>query len=293
MFEKKKQSQIETSKFDGVLSKDLPGGRVRVPEGSEKKSYYKYYLEPMSGYPTESLKAEIKSRNFSAGQGLEAKDRCKLQLEDPYPAIDGVYPLKAGGVMTCANVKVPDMTGEMFAWWADWHGLDPLRYAIWDPEDHYDLKIIKNRERLLDTSIPIGEKIIGTKHAILESFDKDAPASLSMEFVSPWDCGYDKSLAGTDRHMYMICAKADMMNGKIPVFASEVLVKGKDGVNEIRSRFWIGYELQPDGSLVCKIPKFIKPPKKIVEQLVIHNLKEFTRLNEILPRIYEEEKDNL
>ena len=26
----------------------------------------------------------------------------------------------------------------MLQWWFAWHGIDPLRYAIWDPYDPYD-----------------------------------------------------------------------------------------------------------------------------------------------------------
>ncbi len=276
-------------KYTGTLSKDLPGGRVKVPEGSENRNYYKYYLEPVEKVSPEIMN-KIQSGIFKKGQGLEAADRRKIMDSHPYPFEPGYYPLKEGGIVTCANVKTPDITAEMMGWWASWHGLDPLRYAIWDPEDHYDLKIIENRERLLDDSIPAGERIWTTKHQILESMDGDAPQELMMQFMSPWECGYDRSMEGTDRWLYGICAKASM--GEIPVFATEILCVGEDGINEMRCRFWIGYELQDDGSVKCKIPKFIRVPEEVGLKLVTHNYKEFTHLNKILPRIYEEEKDH-
>ena len=112
-----------------------------------------------------------------------------------------------------------------------------------------------------------------------------------MEFFDPRECGYDADVIGTDRWLYGICAAASR-GGKIPVFATEVLVKGEDGVNEIRCRFWIGYERQSDGTIKCKLPKFVKPPKKFIHNLVQHNYSEFMHLNKILPRLYAEEKDN-
>ncbi len=277
-------------KYKGTLSKDLPGGRVAVPDGSTDKSYYKYYSEEITGL-TASQKEEIRARIFKKGEGLEIEDRTRLQEEAAFPAADGVYPLKGGGLLTVANVKTPDITGEMLGWWASWHGLDPLRYAIWNPQDHYSVEVIKNRDRLLDDSIPPGERVWTTTHKILESFDQDAPSNLQMDFYSPWECGYDKALEGTDRLMYAVTAQG-YMNGKIPTFATEMLVKGEDGLNEVRCRFWIGYERQPDGSIRYKLPRFIRPPKKIVEGLVIHNIKEWVHLNKILPSIYAEEKDN-
>ena len=276
-------------KFTGTLSKDLPGGRVAVPAGSEDRSYYKYYLEPFKDISDE-LKEKIKSGVFKKGEGLEITDRRRLQEEKAFPAQDGYYLLKGGGALSVANVKMPDVTGEMLGWWASWHGIDPLRYAIWDNQDHYSLEIIENKERLLDDSIPVGERVWGTRHKIMESFIGDTPGPVEMKFLSPWECGYDKSLDGTDRLMYFVCAQASI-NG-IPVFATEGLVKGEDGINEARCRFWIGYQLQPDGSFKCKLPPFIKPPKDLVHRLIMHNHREFTHLNKVLPRIYSEEKDN-
>lgn len=276
-------------KYTGTLSKNLPGGRVTVPAGSEKRSYYKYYLEPFEDISDE-LKEKIRGGVFKKGEGLEIADRTRLQEEKAFPTFDGYYPLKGGGAVSVANIKVPDITGEMIAWWAAWHGIEPLRYAIWDNQDHYSVEVIENRERLFDDSIPVRERVWGTRHKILESFVGDVPGALEMRFLSPWECGFDKSLDGTDRLLYFICAQACI--GKIPVFATEGLVKGEDGINEARCRFWIGYERQADGSFKCKLPPFIKPPKDLVHRLIMHNHREFTHLNKILPRIYEEEKDN-
>lgn len=278
-----------SGKYQGKLSKDLPGGRVEVPAGSETKSYYKYYLEPFEGIPQE-LKQRIEKGFFEKGNGLEIADRKRLQQETAFPAEPGCYLLEEGGAMSCANVKVPNITKEAFAWWADWHGLDPLRYALWDNKDHYALEV-ENKDRLLDASISVGERIWGTKHHIFESLVGDEPQELFMEFFDPRECGYDADVIGTDRWLYGICAAAGM-GGKIPVFATEVLVKGEDDVNEIRCRFWIGYERQPDGTIVCKLPKAVVPPKEFIQNLVQHNYSEFMHLNKILPRLYEEEKDN-
>lgn len=272
-----------------VLSKDLPGGRVAVPEGSENRSYYKYYLEPFEDISDE-LKRKIESGIFEVGEGLEVADRARLQEVQAIPAQDGYYPLKEGGALSSANVKTPEMTGELLGWWSAWHGLDPLRYALWDSEDHYSVEVIENKERLLDDSVPIGERVWTTKHKILESFVGDEPGPVEMTFYRPWDYGYDKALDGTDRILYAVCAQAYI--GPVPVFASEFLVKGEDGVNEMRCRFWIGYQAQEDGTVKCVIPKEVKPPYEMIHKLIMHNHREFIHLNKILPRIYAEEKDN-
>lgn len=229
-------------KCDYLLSKDLPGGRVEVPEGSEQKRYYKYYLEPFEDISQE-LKNKISKGNFKKGLGLEVKDRKRLQEIEMFSNDPGYYLLRDGGVLSYAVIKTPDITSEMSKWWSGWHAIDSLRYAIWDCEDHYDVQVIENKERLLDESLPVAERLWGTKHAIIESFIGDKPSPVSMKFLCPCDCGYDKALDGTDRMLSIICAES-CLNGKVPVFATEMLVKGADGINEVRCCFWIGYQMK-------------------------------------------------
>ncbi len=120
--------------------------------------------------------------------------------------------------------------------------------------------------------------------------DENAPDRITMIFLNPYkDLRFDESLRGTDRDLYTVAAQGYI--GSIPALAVERLCKGEDGINEMRCRFWVGYEIQPDKSIKYKLPFFIKPPKKIVHNLIIHNYREFTRLNEILPRLYAEQKD--
>ena len=275
-------------KWKGSLSKDLPGGRVAVKEtDAENKSYYKYFLEEFEDISAEKKEA-IRRSIFKKGEGLEIENRIRICEEKAFPAKDGYYPLQGGGVLSVANVKVPNLKGDMLGWWTGWHGLEHLRYAIWDPQDHYAIEVIENRSRLLDESIPAGERIWHTRHRIWESMDREAPGQVEMIFLSPWECGFDRNLEGTDGLQYAICAQAYI--GGVPAFATEMVAKGENGENEVRCRFWIGYERQSDGTFKYKLPFFIKPPKKIVTNLIIHNHREFTRLNQILPRLYEEEK---
>ncbi len=274
-----------------ILSRDLPGQKVNLPAGSENKSYYKYFLEPFEDISAE-LKAQLRSSVFGREDTLEPEDRAKLLEVKRWPAKDGVYRLKRGGALVACNVKLPDLTAEQVNWWGAWHGLDPLRYAIWDPQDHYDIHIADaDRARILDPNISDAEKLWGMHHKVLESLDQDAPSNIEMQFLNPWECGFDQSLFGTDRCGGILSARAKMM-GILPVFMSEVFCKGDDGVNEIRLRFWIGYELQDDGNVKCKIPRFIKFPAKLLSNLMIHNHREYKHLNKILPRLYAEQKDN-
>ena len=274
-----------------TLSKDLPGGRVRVPEGSEQKSYYKWFLEPMHDIP-QDVRQEIMSFEGSPEEALEPEDRAKVQDAKSWPGRNGIYRLRRGGLLVSTDVKMPNVDGDMLAWFVAWEGLDHLRNAIWDPEDHYSVHIEdKDRARALDPNVPVREKLWYMHHTVSESFDRDKPSTVDMYCQCPWEVGFDKSLDGTPRTEFMISTISKL--GPIPVFMVENLCQGEDGVRELRLRFWIGYELQPDGSFKCKVPKFLPiPPKSAGKKLAIHNFREFGHLNEILPGLYAEQKDN-
>lgn len=263
--------------------------RVPVKDSSEKLSYYKYYLEDMVGVSDELRENLINSKGKKE-DSLEIDDRRKLQLKGYYPAESGYYSLKHGGALVASNVKIPNITKEMIEWWTAWFALEPLRYALWDSEDHYDITIDEyGRKRALDSSVPMGQRLWGATHSVEESFDGEEPTKLVMKFMSPEDAGYDMSLLGTDQCLFMVCAESKM--GRIPVFVTENFTK-INGEMEVHLRFWIGYELK-DGKAKCKLPPFFKVPEKVQKGLLLHNFKEYAQMNKILPSLYAEEKDNL
>lgn len=82
---------------------------------------------------------------------------------------------------------MPDVTADMLNWWFVWHGLDPLRYAIWDPEDHFDVTINEEgRKRALDPTIPMAEKTWGATHTVQESIG-GPPDEIVMQTGWMWE----------------------------------------------------------------------------------------------------------
>jgi len=56
----------------------------------------------------------------------------------------------------------------MFDWWFAWHGLDTMRYIIWDKDDHYYCQT-QNVEQALDDSLSLRERFWNTSHEIKEA----------------------------------------------------------------------------------------------------------------------------
>ena len=266
---------------------------VPVAEDAKKKTYYKYYEQGIAPLGSGQMAMVMGSKGTSA-QCLEPEDRNKLlEPNSTYPEKFGFYPTKEGGLLISGNVPMPDTTAEMLYWWFGWHGLEPLRYAIWDPEDHFDVQINEEgRKRAMDPEVPMGEKTWGATHTVMESIG-GPPSEIVLMFQNPADMGYDVSKIGTAGCEFIVCCNALLGPMKVPVLMTEV-AKKIDGVMTFQARFWVGYHVI-DGEARCLVPVTKVLPQEEWEMLskglLAHNIKEFSNLNRILPAVYTENKD--
>ena len=266
---------------------------VPVAEDAKTKSYYKYYEQGIASPTPEQLAMVDKSRG-TVEECLDIEDRNKLLEEGKiYPEKLGFYPTKDGGLLVAGNIPMPDVDKDMLYWWFAWHGLEPLRYAIWDPEDHFgNVLNEEGRIRALDPGIPMEAKTWGATHTVQESIG-GPPDEIVIMFQNPADMGFDVSRIGTPGCEFMVTANALLGPMKVPVVMTEV-AKKIDGVMTFSARFWVGYHII-DGKPQCLAPVTKMLPEAqwegIAKGLLAHNIKEFSNLNRVLPKVYAEEKD--
>lgn len=175
---------------------------------------------------------------------------------------------------------MPGVTAEMFDWWFAWHGLDTMRYIIWDKDDHYYCQT-QNVEQALDDSLSLRERFWNTEHEVKEGLlDGDDPIPVRLKFVPPTVVGFDpeklKDFKGT-----IICTPG-------PAIMIHFLRPTANG-SELRTRFFMGYMSTPNG--VIRVPEFPRIDG-MGRALLMHNVKEFTHLAKILPDVYNEFKDD-
>lgn len=264
---------------------------VPINEEDKKKPYYKYYAQGIEQLTEEDIKY-IENSIGTVEESLPFSERIKFQQQISNPLKTGVYPLLEGGYLVASNIEVPDITADMMWWWTAWHCLDHLRYSCWDPEDHVAVDITEQaRKKILDYNVPIREKTWGTIQTVRESVEGDSPDPVDLCIKAPADAGFDESLIGTPGCQYISAATAKM--GPIKVVIAATLAKNQRGVNELRERFWMGYEIV-DGKDVCLLPADIRIPnmEEKCKAIIRHNFKEYRNLNKILPSLYDEYKDN-
>ncbi len=270
--------------------------RVNLPEGAENKSYYKFINKELTPILKDEEKAIVAMKG-DPEKALEFKDRAKLQLPDFIPDAEGTYILKDGTIVVSTAVELENMTGEMLDWFMCWHPLDPVRYAVWNPEDHHGVWISEeDRAHLLDDSLPMCERLWGTTHHVTESMNGEKPQDIEIPFVNLATHGYDMSYYGTDSCMAMIASSEIQQKGpiSIPTFMTEIVRKTPDGKVKWLGHWWLGHGYDKEGNEVYnKIPAPLRPVvAKQAAMLIVHNHKEVRHLDKFIPQLYAENKDN-
>ena len=254
--------------------------RVPITEAQRELSYAKYYDEEIVAPPRESL-ALIQKGPIDPAEALPISERNRL-FEPGYLEAEIGFCIMPDGTGYVANLtRMPGVTAEMFDWWFAWHGLDSLRYKIWDREDHMYCQT-RNPEQARDPKLSYKEKYWNTRHDVIEAFGPE-PKEVVIPFIPPQNMGFDpeklKDFKGT------IVAMAAEDNRTISCH----FVQPVEGGVELYSRFWFGWHLK-DGHPERFDDKIM--PEQLPKALLLHNIKEFTNLARLLPRIFPEERDN-
>lgn len=252
---------------------------IAVTPEERNSPLYKYYELDIAPTPPE-VAARIMSGDFPADGGLHPSEMNRMFDDGYLPGEFGCFRLEDGGMMLGNLTPMPGVMPEMFDWWFAWHGLNTMRYKIWDKDDHYYCKT-RNPEIALDSSLSMKERYWNTTHDIREGLmDGDEPREVHLTFVPPETVGFDperlKDFKGT-----IICTPG-------PAIMAHFVRPTAEGC-ELRTRFWFGYMAQDNKPV--RIPEF-SVPDIAGRIMLMHNVKEFTHLAKILPSVYAEFKDN-
>jgi len=247
-------------------------------------SYSKYYYMEMAR-PDQAIVDRVLQGPIDPKDALKREDLNDL-LNPGYLASEYGYCVMPDGSGYVSNlVKMPEVTPEMFDWWFLWHGLHPLRYKIWDPDEHLDVQVgAEGRKRLLDPNIPMRERIWGVKHHVTEDVGMGPILEADVIFISPEEFGFDTKRFKSPNVGTAICGDGFMCH-----FIREI-----DGGVELRTRFWLGWTVVDKRPVrgPSPLPENAPNQESILRSATLHNIKEFTHLARILPLVYAEERGN-
>ncbi len=266
--------------------------RVPVTEEDKKKSYYHFFEREMTP-PDPALMEKALKGPIDPKDALPLEDMNRL-FEPGYMKEEvGYCILEDGTGYMASKVAMPGVTAEMFDWWFAWHGLDNLRYKIWDNEDHYKAEC-QQPEIASNRALSFKERYVNTVHYIEEDLGAGVDTAY-LHFMDPKEFGFDASKIGTDACATIACTRS-FMGGKPgevdPAHSMVHFLREVDGVMELRSRSWLGRTIK-DGKPFRSIPEGVRLPEIAPKMLLLHCIKEFSNLAAILPQVYAEEHDEL
>ena len=265
---------------------------VPMYKGAEKKSYYKF-IQPVDAVSKEEVK-KYKTFRGDPKYIIPFAERGIIQTPEYEPAPDGVYYAPDGTIFLSIVTPVPNMTAEMMEWYMIWHQLDPLRYALWNPEDHYGEEISEEaRKRILNHDLSYRERLWGIDCLVIESMNGEKPMKGLLKFVNPETVGFKNDIYGVDSCLSMFVVNNSLKLGpiEIPIMMTEMLRKGKNGQNEWVVTAWMGHGVK-DGKDICRKLPLRNIMAKMPSILVVHSHKEVAHLNKIIKPLFEENKDN-
>jgi hypothetical protein len=259
------------------------------------KPYARYFDQPMTPAPREIY--DFLARGpINPADALPFARRNDILKGGYLPAERGWCVMPDGSAFVAGLTKMPGVTAEMIAWWFAWHGLEDLRYMIWDPDDHYGIHVKKeDLERRLNYMLSLTERNWGTTDVVNEDIG-DGAVELSIAFMSPADFGYDMELFKKEKVLVAVnAASGSPVFGDKPVISFSHVARAIPGGIELRSRFWLGWTvIDRKPYRAAEVPTQVF--EKIARGLVYHCPKEYHNLAAILPAVFAENsgiKDNI
>lgn len=246
-----------------------------------EKSYAKYFDMPYPAVPSELLAQMCEPMDPS--NALNIYHLNDLLEEKDYSSQIGwcVQPDGSGYIASCT--KMPNVTLEMLEWWFAWHGLESLRYKIWDPKDHYSACVSKRHlKQRLDTSLTWAQRNWGTTDFVVENVG-DGASALRIAFRSPSDFGFDMERFHC-QPVTAICAHSGPPDTDISRTTFVHFAREYDGGIELQSRFWLGYMMMDKKPVRTD---FAVDPSR-VKGLANHCPQEYHRLAKYLPQLFAE-----
>nr|WP_321462184.1 hypothetical protein [uncultured Cohaesibacter sp.] len=251
----------------------------------------KYFHEPIPSADPAHLAMMASPCDPEAAIGPE---RLNDLLEPGYLQTEiGWCNLSNGAGFIANRMFYPDATAQMFDWWFAWHPLEDLRYRIWYPDCHAGTQLSpRDRARLTDQTLPLAERNQGCVHHVTENTGCGME-NIAIHFLSPEDMGFDMarfkrpniaSFAGGFGLSAPVVREGNMPPA--PAIMCHTF-REKDGGVEHRTRFWLGYLIR-DGKPELMLPPGVVIPPFAIKGLAEHCVCEFTRLGEMLPRIFAE-----
>lgn len=257
--------------------------KKELTAAEKSKPYAKYFYQPMAPAPKATMDVLAKGP-IDPSLALPIHERADILKPGNLPTEIGYCMMADGSGFVAMKTEMPGVTSEMINWWFYWHGLESLRYKIWDPDDHYAVHVPqKDLARRLDMGLTTRQRNWGTTDVVDEDIGT-GPVVLYISFMSPEDYGYDMDQFRAPNVLTAVSANLGLMEPRTPLATFSHVAREIPGGLELRSRFWLGWHINDRKPV--RVDDSV--PFELVKGLAHHCPKEYANLAAILPKVYGE-----
>ena len=214
-------------------------------------------------------------------------DANKTLVEQTGVYVNEVRRLPDASYLVAVRTPMPKVKADMVRWWFSDFLQSTEHYSWWHPKDHVWMDWENKKP---------GENI-GSSHLVHEYIGGEL-SKLRIQFVNSAEFfGYEVN----DENTFVICARVGLLEENINIAKMcHVVINTVDGA-EMRTRFWLGHIAKREGNkTIFSIQGFIGNTalarlfvldKQIAEDLKRHAKEEMKYLADLLPTLYESEKE--
>jgi hypothetical protein len=214
-------------------------------------------------------------------------DANKTLVEQTGVYVNEVRRLPDASYLVAVRTPMPKVKADMVRWWFSDFLQSTEHYSWWHPKDHVWMDWENKKP---------GENI-GSSHLVHEYIGGEL-SKLRIQFVNSAEFfGYEVN----DENTFVICARVGLLEENINIAKMcHVVINTIDG-SEMRTRFWLGHIAKREGNkTISSIQGFIGNTalarlfvldKQIAEDLKRHAKEEMKYLADLLPTLYESEKE--
>jgi len=214
-------------------------------------------------------------------------DANKTLVEQIGVYVNEVRRLSDASYLVAVRTPMPKVKADMVRWWFSDFLQTTEHYNLWHPKDHVWMDWENKKP---------GENI-GSSHLVHEYIGGEL-SKLRIQFVNSAEFfGYEVN----DENTFVICARVGLLEENINIAKMCHVVRNTVDGAEMRTRFWLGHVSKREGNkTISSIQGFIGNTalarlfvldKQSAEDLKRHAKEEMKYLADLLPTLYESEKE--
>ena len=214
-------------------------------------------------------------------------DANKTLVEQTGVYVNEVRRLPDASYLVAVRTPMPKVKADMVRWWFSDFLQTTEHYNWWHPKDHVWMDWENKKP---------GENA-GSSHLVHEYIGGEL-SKLRIQFVNSAEFfGYEVN----DENTFVICARVGLLEEDINIAKMCHVVRNTADGAEMRTRFWLGHVAKREGNnTISSIQGFIGNTalvrlfvldKQLAEDLKRHAQEEMKYLADLLPTLYESEKE--